>query len=73
LILYLAPGYPTASCAPGSIEARPDCVFVPIGWDEQQPYHPGAGVNHLTGTRLDPVSRQANLKTHLCRVEKASY
>jgi len=50
---------------------RPDCVFVPIGWDEQQPYHPGASVNHLTGVRLDPISQQANLKTHLCRVEKA--
>jgi anaerobic selenocysteine-containing dehydrogenase len=50
---------------------RPNCVFVPIGWDEQQPYHPGASVNHLTGVRLDPISQQANLKTHLCRVEKA--
>jgi len=52
---------------------RPDCVFVPIGWDEQQPYHPGASVNHLTGIRLDPISQQANLKTHLCRVEKAHF
>ena len=51
---------------------RPNCVFIPIGWDEQQPYHPGASVNHLTGVRLDPISQQANLKTHLCRVEKAS-
>jgi anaerobic selenocysteine-containing dehydrogenase/Fe-S-cluster-containing dehydrogenase component len=50
---------------------RPDCVFIPIGWDEQQPYHPGASVNHLTGIRLDPISQQANLKTHLCRVSKA--
>ncbi len=50
---------------------RPSSVFIPIGWDEQQPYHPAASVNHLTGTRLDPVSQQANLKTHLCRVSKA--
>ena len=65
--------------ANGSINARawihrgirPDCVFVPIGWDEQQPYHPGSSVNHLTAIRLDPISQQANLKTHLCRVEKA--
>ena len=52
---------------------RPNCIFIPIGWDEQQPYHPGASVNHLTGIRLDPVSQQANLKTHLCRVEKATH
>ncbi len=51
---------------------RPNCVFVPIGWDEQQPYHPGPSVNHLTSIRLDPISQQANLKTHLCRVGKAS-
>ncbi len=51
---------------------RPSCIFIPIGWDEQQPYHPGSSVNHLTGIRLDPVSQQANLKTHLCRVEKAT-
>jgi anaerobic selenocysteine-containing dehydrogenase len=51
---------------------RPNCVFIPIGWDEQQPYHPSSSVNHLTGIRLDPISQQANLKTHLCRVGKAS-
>ena len=50
---------------------RPSSVFVPIGWDEQQPYHPASSVNHLTGIRLDPISQQANLKTHLCRVTKA--
>jgi anaerobic selenocysteine-containing dehydrogenase len=50
---------------------RPSSVFIPIGWDEQQPYHPAASVNHLTGSKLDPVSQQANLKTHLCRVSKA--
>ena len=51
---------------------RPNCVFIPIGWDEQQPYHPGSSVNHLTSVRLDPISQQANLKTHLCRVGKAT-
>jgi anaerobic selenocysteine-containing dehydrogenase/Fe-S-cluster-containing dehydrogenase component len=63
----------------GEIEARawvhrgirPSSVFVPIGWDEQQPYHPATSVNHLTATTIDPVSQQANLKTHLCRVRKA--
>ena len=50
---------------------RPSSVFIPIGWDEQQPYHPAASVNHLTGSRLDPISQQANLKSNLCRVTKA--
>jgi anaerobic selenocysteine-containing dehydrogenase len=50
---------------------RPSSVFIPIGWDEQQPYHPGVSVNHLTGIKLDPISQQANLKTHLCRVRPA--
>ena len=49
---------------------RPNCIFIPIGWDEQQPYHPSSSVNHLTSTRLDPISQQANLKTNLCRIEK---
>ncbi len=52
---------------------RPSSVFIPIGWDEQQPYHPSSSVNHLTGVRLDPISQQANLKTHLCRVKKATH
>ncbi|MDH3218063.1 MAG: molybdopterin-dependent oxidoreductase [Gammaproteobacteria bacterium] len=52
---------------------RPSSIFVPIGWDEQQPYHPGSSVNHLTGIRLDPVSQQANLKTHLCRITKVTH
>ena len=64
--------------ASGSITARawihrgirPSSVFVPIGWDEQQPYHPASSVNHLTAIRLDPISQQANLKTHLCRVSR---
>ena len=51
---------------------RPSSIFVPIGWDEQQPYHPRSSVNHLTGIRLDPISQQANLKTHLCRVTRAT-
>ena len=51
---------------------RPTSIFIPIGWDEQQPYHPASGVNHLTGVALDPVSQQANLKTHLCRVRRDS-
>ena len=51
---------------------RPNCIFIPIGWDEQQPYHPGTSVNHLTGVRLDPISQQANLKTHLCKVTRAN-
>jgi anaerobic selenocysteine-containing dehydrogenase/Fe-S-cluster-containing hydrogenase component 2 len=50
---------------------RPTSVFIPIGWDEQQPYHPAASVNHLTSARLDPISQQANLKSNLCRVSKA--
>ena len=49
---------------------RKTSVFVPIGWDEQQPFHPATSVNHLTAIKLDPISQQANLKTHLCRVSK---
>lgn len=49
---------------------RPTSIFIPIGWDEQQPYHPASSVNHLTGISLDPISQQANLKTHLCRVKR---
>jgi len=64
----------------GQIEARAwihrgirsSSIFIPIGWDEQQPFHPASGVNHLTGIALDPVSQQANLKTHLCRITPAS-
>ena len=62
----------------GQIEARAwirqgireSAVFVPLGWDEMQPYHPASSVNHLTGIKLDPVSQQANLKSHLCRVKR---
>ncbi len=51
---------------------RPSSVFIPIGWDRQQPYHPASSVNHLTCISLDPISQQANLKTHLCRVSLAT-
>ena len=49
---------------------RPSSVFIPIGWDRQQPFHPASTVNHLTAITLDPISQQANLKTHLCRVRR---
>lgn len=49
---------------------RQSSVFIPIGWDETQPFHPAKGVNHLTNGYLDPISQQVNLKTHLCRVYK---
>ncbi len=51
---------------------RPTSIFIPIGWDGQQPYHPASSVNHLTGIQLDPISQQANLKTHLCRIRRDS-
>ncbi len=64
--------------AQGVIEARAwvtagirkDAVFVPIGWDEQQPYHPAAPANVLTARSVDPVSQQVNLKLNLCRVSR---
>ncbi|TVT70871.1 MAG: molybdopterin-dependent oxidoreductase [Denitromonas halophila] len=63
----------------GSIEARawvtagirPDAVYVPIGWDKTQPFHPADSVNRLTEGALDPISHQSNLKLHLCRVRAA--
>lgn len=63
--------------AHGAIEAmawvhagiRPTAVFIPIGWGEQQPFHPWRSVNFLTDkTQRDPISDQTNLKTHLCRI-----
>jgi anaerobic selenocysteine-containing dehydrogenase len=62
--------------AAGAIEARawitrgirPTAVFLPIGWGDGQPYHPWTTVNRLTGRAFDPISDQANLKLHLCRV-----
>jgi len=50
---------------------RSSAVFIPIGWDEKQPFHPWKPVNFLTDRRRDPISDQANLKTHLCRVTAA--
>lgn len=69
----------TVETAHGSIEARawlhagirPEAVFVPIGWDAAQPYHPWRSVNHLTDhSQRDPVSGHSNLKTYLCRLTK---
>jgi hypothetical protein len=48
---------------------RPDTVFVPIGWDSSQPYHPWNSVNYLTDEeQRDPLSDHSNLKSYLCRV-----
>jgi anaerobic selenocysteine-containing dehydrogenase/Fe-S-cluster-containing dehydrogenase component len=67
--------------AHGAIEAvawitpniRETSVFVPIGWGERQPFHPWRSVNFLTDkSQRDPISDQANLKTLLCRVRRAS-
>ena len=49
---------------------RKSAIFIPIGWDERQPYHPAQSVNQLTGLTLDPISQQPNLKLTLCKVEK---
>jgi anaerobic selenocysteine-containing dehydrogenase len=63
----------------GAIEAvawvapgiRPNAVFVPLGWDERQPYHPWRTVNWLMPrAQRDPISDQTNLKVNLCRVSK---
>ena len=67
----------TIESAHGAIKARawitsgihPDVIFVPIGWDSTQPFHPWNSVNALTKGRLDPVSHQSNLKLHRCRVK----
>jgi anaerobic selenocysteine-containing dehydrogenase len=64
----------------GAIEAiawvapgiRESAVFVPLGWDERQPYHPWRSVNWLMPRdQRDPVSDQTNLKVNLCRVSRA--
>jgi len=64
----------------GSIEAvawvapgiREHAVFVPLGWDERQPYHPWRTVNWLMPReQRDPISDQTNLKINLCRVSRA--
>jgi len=67
--------------ARGAVEAmawlhsgiRPTAVFIPIGWDERQPFHPWRPVNFLTDKmQRDPVSDQTNLKALLCRVSKVA-
>ncbi|MEZ5651761.1 MAG: molybdopterin-dependent oxidoreductase [Burkholderiaceae bacterium] len=51
---------------------REQTVFVPIGWDAAQPFHPWRSVNYLTDhQQRDPVSGHSNLKTYLCRISKA--
>jgi anaerobic selenocysteine-containing dehydrogenase len=64
----------------GAIEAvawvapgiRERAVFVPLGWDERQPYHPWRSVNWLMPRDgRDPVSDQTNFKVNLCRVSRA--
>jgi anaerobic selenocysteine-containing dehydrogenase/Fe-S-cluster-containing dehydrogenase component len=66
--------------AHGEIEARAwvttgirkSAVFIPIGWGEQQPYHPWKPVNFLTDkSQRDPLSGQTNLKAYLCKVSAA--
>ncbi len=53
-------------------EIRPTAVFIPLGWGERQPYNPWRSVNFLTDkNQRDPISDQTNLKTLLCRLEKA--
>ena len=63
----------------GAIEAvawvapgiRPSAVYVPLGWDERQPYHPWRPVNWLMPREPRcPVSDQANFKMSLCRVSR---
>ncbi len=68
----------TVTTTSGSIRARAwlhsgirlDAVFVPIGWDAAQPYHPWKSLNFLTDPdQRDPVSDHSNLKTFLCRID----
>lgn len=48
---------------------RETAVFMPIGWDERQPFHPWRSVNFLTDkSQRDPLADQTNLKSLLCRV-----
>ena len=48
---------------------REDTAFIPIGWDNAQPYHPWPSVNYLTDqTQRDPLSDHANLKGYMCRI-----
>jgi anaerobic selenocysteine-containing dehydrogenase/Fe-S-cluster-containing dehydrogenase component len=48
---------------------RRDTIFIPIGWDSSQPYHPWNSVNYLTDEdQRDPLSDHSNLKSYLCRI-----
>ncbi len=67
--------------AHGEIEAiawvtqgiRETAVFIPIGWDERQPFHAWKSVNFLTDkNQRDPLSEQTNTKALLCRVTRAT-
>ena len=52
---------------------RPEAVYVPLGWDAAQPFHPWPSVNQLTDeTQRDPFSDHSNLKSYLCRVTRAA-
>ena len=50
---------------------RDNAIFIPIGWDETQPFHPAPALNKLLGLALDPISQQPNLKLHMCKVSKS--
>ena len=51
---------------------RPEAVYVPLGWDAAQPFHPWPSVNLLTDeTQRDPFSDHSNLKSFLCRITRA--
>lgn len=63
----------------GAIEAvarvdpgiRRTAIFVPLGWDERQPYHPWKAVNRLLpAEQRCPVSDQTNFKATVCRIRK---
>lgn len=48
---------------------RLNTVFVPIGWDSSQLYHPWNSVNYLTDEeQRDLLSGHSSLKSYLCRV-----
>jgi len=63
----------------GTIEAiahvdagiRPTAIFIPLGWDERQPYHPWNPVNRLLpAEQRCPISDQTNFKATVCRIRK---
>mgnify|MGYP006140567785 CR=1 FL=1 len=68
----------TVETAHGTVTARTwiytgirrDTIFIPIGWDSSQPYHPWNSVNYLTDEeQRDPLSDHSNLKSYLCRIK----